>query len=60
MPGSQTAPGRLYAPVCAHRRVAFDKGESVGTRDSPFFAAQWLAYAFPCQRFVAHLAVRHA
>jgi hypothetical protein len=23
-------------------------------------APQWLAYAYPCQRFAPHLAVRHA
>ena len=29
---------------------------SVGTRDDPAFAAQWLAYALPCRRFAATLA----
>jgi hypothetical protein len=25
-----------------------------------YFAAQWLACRLPCQRFVSHLAMRHA
>ncbi len=34
--------------------------DSVGTRDKYPIAAQWLAYAYPCQRFTPHLAVRRA
>src|SRR3954468_23351660 len=40
--------GRSHnAPV----RIAFHDSEHVGTRDYLVFAAQWLAYALPCQRF---------
>jgi hypothetical protein len=48
MPVSTTTPGRL--------RVAFRQGNDVGTRDEGTFAAQWLAYAIPCQRFADALA----
>ncbi|MEP6558995.1 MAG: hypothetical protein ABJB17_10975, partial [Burkholderiales bacterium] len=60
MPGSATAPGHLGtcggAPIC----VALRTENGVGTRDYVSIAAQWLAYAYPCQRFVPHLAVQHA
>ena len=48
MPVSTTTPGRL--------RVAFRQRNDVGTRDEGTFAAQWLAYALPCQRFADALA----
>ena len=60
MPGSATTPGRLDACDDAPSRVAFRYRNSVGTRDIFSVAAQWLAYAYPCQRFASHLAVRHA
>lgn len=60
MPGSSTAPGRRSACEDALRRVAFRRLESVGTRDKCAVAAQWLAYAYPCQRFAPHLTVHHA
>lgn len=60
MPGSSTTPGRPSACDGARRRVAFRHLNSVGTRDINSIVAQWLAYAFPCQRFAPHLAVRHA
>ena len=37
--------------VIAPIRVAFRQRNDVGTRDEGTFAAQWLAYALPCQRF---------
>ena len=37
-------------------RVAFRHRNDVGTRDEGTFAAQWLAYALPCQRFAHTLA----
>jgi hypothetical protein len=52
MPGSQTARGQRAARVCATRHVAFRCLDGVGTPEQTF-AAQWLAYAFPCQRFAA-------
>src|SRR4030088_2332327 len=51
MPGSKTTPGPLGAPVIAPIRVAFRPRTDVGTEDEGTFAAQWLAYALPCQRF---------
>ncbi|HSY51245.1 MAG TPA: hypothetical protein VLC46_20735 [Thermoanaerobaculia bacterium] len=41
------------------RRFAFCWTESIGI-PKLFYAAQWLAYAIPCQRFVTSLAERHA
>jgi len=59
MPGSQTAQGRAATRAGVAVRVAFRRLEGVGTPEQNF-AAQWLAYAFPCQRFDARLAVRPA
>ena len=56
MPVSKTTPGRLGARVIAPIRVAFRHRNDVGTRDEGTFAAQWLAYALPCQRFANTLA----
>ncbi len=47
----ETTPGRLGARVIASIRVAFRHRNDVGTQDEGTFAAQWLAYALPCQRF---------
>lgn len=41
-------------------RVAFCRLESIGTPNEKSFAAQWLAYARPCQRFADGLAAAHA
>jgi hypothetical protein len=41
-------------------RVAFRSDDGVGTRDKVSFAAQWLAYAFPCRRFARAFADTHA
>ena len=60
MPGSQTTQGRPRACDNARHRVAFRYANSVGTLNNIAFAAQWLAYAHPCQRFAPHLTVRHA
>jgi hypothetical protein len=56
MPGSPTAPGRTGARIVASVRIAFRQRNSVGTRDDPTFAAQWLAFAIPCRRFASVLA----
>ena len=56
MPGSPTTPGRPGTRADAPVRVAFRHANSVGTRDSSSFAAQWLAYALPCRRFAHALA----
>ena len=60
MPGSTTTSGYLGACDGAPRHVAFHGLNGVGTRDINSIVAQWLAYAYPCQRFAPHLAVRHA
>src|ERR1039458_7584836 len=51
MPVSKTTPGRLGARTIAPIRVAFRHRNDVGTQDEGTFAAQWLAYALPYQRF---------
>jgi len=56
MPGSPTAPSRTGTRFDAPVRIAFRQENSVGTRDEPTFAAQWLAYAIPCRRFASILA----
>jgi hypothetical protein len=56
MPGSATTPGRAGARVVAPAHIAFRRGYGVDTRDNGSFAAQWLAYAFPCRRFAPILA----
>jgi hypothetical protein len=56
MPGSTTTQdqpsARLSAPDC----VAFRYVNGVGILDKEPFAARWLAYTHPCQRFVTCLA----
>jgi len=59
MPGSSTSRDRRCARVNAHRRVAFRRDKSVGVPIDNF-AAQWLAYAIPCRRFVSALAAGNA
>ena len=60
MPGSTTTPDRLGACNIVPSRVAFRQQNDVGTRDEGTFAAQWLAYALPCQRFAVALAGNRA
>jgi len=60
MPGSLTAPGRNRPRGFATVRIAFRPWNAVGARDDKSFAAQWLAYASPCRRFAADLAVDSA
>jgi hypothetical protein len=60
MPGSATTPGRPDARSDASVRVAFHLDHGVGTRDVGSFAAQWLAYALSCRRFVPALAASDA
>ena len=56
MPGSATTPDRPGARGIAPVRVAFHGRNCVGIRDDKSFAAQWLAYALPYQRFADILA----
>ena len=60
MPGSATAPGHPHTCDGAHGRVAFHHLNGVGTQNNVSIAAQWLACAYPCQRFALHLAAHHA
>jgi hypothetical protein len=60
MPGSATTPGRLGTRDVAPIRVAFRQPNDVCTRQERSFAAQWLAYALPCQRFADTLASSRA
>jgi len=60
MPVSTTTPGRLGARDIAPIRVAFRQRNNVSARDEGSFAAQWLAYALPCQRFADALAATRA
>ena len=60
MPGSKTTPGRPGACDGALSRVAFRYCDSVSTQESKTIAAQWLACAYPCQRFTSHLTMRRA
>lgn len=55
MPGSQTTWGRTGTCANAPVRVAFCFFEGISTPDG-IFAAQWLAYTHPCQRFTYTLA----
>ena len=59
MPGSATSRDRRCARVDAHPRVAFRRDKSVGVPIDNF-AAQWLAYAFPCRRFASGVAAENA
>jgi len=56
MPGSPTAPSRPDARDSASVRLAFRFAQSVSVSGFASFAAQWLAYAFPCRRFAPALA----
>src|SRR5271157_4533417 len=56
MPVSLTTPGWADPRNNASVHVAFRKTDDVGARDFQAFAAQLLAYTFPCRRFDAALA----
>ncbi len=60
MPGSQTTRGQTGTRSRAPVRVAFRFNDSVGTPEKVTFVAQWLAYTYPCQRFVLYLTTHHA
>jgi hypothetical protein len=59
MPGSTTTRGRRMSRNSDILRVAFCRTQGIGT-PKVTFAAQWLAYALPCQRFAPALADRSA
>jgi len=60
MPGSPTTPDQEDARAIASPCVAFRIENGVGIRNVITFAAQWLAYALPCQRFADTLTGAHA
>ena len=60
MPGSQTTRGQTGTRSSAPVSIAFRFSNSVGTPENVTFVAQWLAYAYPCQRFALCLATPHA
>ncbi len=60
MPGSQTSQGQGRARNIALPRIAFRQCKDVDTLNTNAFAAQWLAYPPPCQRFAPYLTVRRA
>ena len=57
MPGSMTTPGCQSTCDSALCHIAFRLVNGVGTQDKRTIAAQWLAYAYPCQRFALYLSV---
>ena len=57
MPGSKDRAGPGRPRAFATVRIAFRSRNLVGARDNMAFAAQWLAYASPCRRFAADLAI---
>ena len=59
MPGSTTTRGRHVSCDIDTSRVAFCGTENIGTPNLSY-AAQYLACAFPCERFASALADIHA
>jgi hypothetical protein len=60
MPGSPDGAESIGARVVALDRVVFCRLEGIDTPVVKSFAAQWLAYTLPCQRFMCSLAAVHA
>ena len=59
MPVSTTTRSRPMSRDHDMGRIAFCRTESIGA-PKLVFAAQWLAYAIPCQRFASPLTGRLA
>jgi hypothetical protein len=59
MPGSPTTRGCQASRDIDARHIAFCWMESIGAPDLAY-AAQWLACAYPCQRFANGLAAARA
>lgn len=55
MPGSNDDAEPVRRLLDAADRVAFCRLEGMGARIVKSYAAQWLAYARPCQRFARRL-----
>jgi hypothetical protein len=60
MPGSTDDAEPSGARGDAPERGAFCRLEGMGAPKVKSYAAQWLAYAYPCQRFACGLATAHA
>jgi hypothetical protein len=60
MPGSIDDAEPSGACDYAPKRIAFCRLEGIGTPIGKSYAAQWLAYAYPCQRFARGLATARA
>ena len=60
MPGSIDDAGPPVARDDVPGRVAFCRLEGIGTPIWKSYAAQWLAYTYPCQRFADSLAAARA
>ena len=60
MPGSDDDAGPAAARDIAADRVAFCRLEGISTPNGKCYVAQWLAYAYPCQRFTFGLTTARA
>lgn len=60
MPGSTDGAELTGARESAPDHVAFCRLDGMGAPVEKCFAAQWLAYAYPCQRFTYGLAAARA
>jgi len=60
MPGSNDDAEPPGTCSVAPGRVAFCRLEGIGAPIEKCYVAQWLAYAYPCQRFAFGLATAHA
>jgi hypothetical protein len=59
MPGSPTTRGRRVSCAIVTLRVAFCRTENIGAPNLSY-AAQYLACALPCERFMPTLTSSHA
>jgi hypothetical protein len=60
MPGSNDDAEPPGARDDAPEHAAFCRLEGIGAPNGKSYAAQWLAYAYPCQRFTSGLAAARA
>jgi len=60
MPGSNDDAEPARCSLDASCRVAFCRLEGIGAPIMKSYAAQWLAYVRPCQRFTCGLATARA
>ena len=60
MPGSNDDAELPSTRDTVLEHVAFCRLEGIGAPGGKCYAAQWLAYAYPCQRFACGLTTAHA